>query len=74
MRRMIRIGIYGKCVHPTCTTLAFLGWILFLVVPDLRIFVSNLWFTFVLVFWIRAEKAFFLNQRSRLEVKKPEPV
>jgi len=29
MRKMIDLGVYGKCVHPTCTTLAFLGWIAF---------------------------------------------
>ena len=74
MRRMIDLGVYGKCVHPTCTTLAFLGWIAFCIFPDFRLFISVLWFTLVLVFWIKAEKSFFLDQRSRLEVKKPEPV
>lgn len=67
MRRMIRLGVYGKCVHPTCTTLAFLGWILFLVFPDLRIFLSVLWFSVVLVFWIRAEKSFFIGRKSKFE-------
>ena len=71
MRRMIHLGVYGKCVHPTCTTLAFLGWIVFFIFPDLRIFLSILWFSTVLVFWMRAEKSFFLGRKAKFELEDP---
>jgi len=67
MRRMIDLGVYGKCVHPTCTALVFLGWIFFFIFPELRFFISILWFSTVLVFWMRAEKSFFLGRRSKFE-------
>ena len=73
MKRMIEMGVYGKVVHPTCTTLAFLGWVVFCIIPDLRIFLAVSWFTLVLVFWIRAEKSFFLGKKLGVEDKGPEP-
>ncbi|HAT73812.1 MAG TPA: hypothetical protein DCS08_02270 [Candidatus Moranbacteria bacterium] len=69
MRRMIQLGVYGKCVHPTCTTLAFLGWIFFFIFPDLRIFLSAVWFSMILIFWMKVEKSFFLGRRSKFETQ-----
>lgn len=74
MRRMINLGVYGKCVHPTCTTIAFFGWIIFLIIPEMRIFVSVLWFSLIIIFWMRVEKSFFLGRKSKLEEKSPEPI
>ncbi|MFA6160403.1 MAG: hypothetical protein WC678_04955 [Parcubacteria group bacterium] len=69
MRRMIHLEVYGKCVHPTCTTLAFLGWIFFFIFPDLQIFLSVLWFSIILIFWMKVEKSFFLGRRSKFETE-----
>lgn len=64
---MIKLGVYGKCAHPTCTTLVFLVWIIFCIIPDLRIFILAIWFTAVTFFWMRAEKAFFLGRKYKFE-------
>ncbi len=72
-RRIIRAGVYGKCTHPTCTSLIILSWIIFFVFPDTRLLGSAAWLTFMVIFWIRIEKAFFLGKKSKAEAKSPEP-
>ena len=67
MKKMIKLGVYGKCIHPTCTTLAIFGWIIFLIFPELRMFLAILWFNLVVIFWIRVEKSFFLGKRLKME-------
>ena len=71
LRKMIHLGVYGKCVHPTCTTLVILGWIVFFIFPELQIFLAVLWFSMVVVFWMRVEKSFFLGRKSKFEMEDP---
>ena len=68
---MIHLGVYGKYVHPTCTTLVILGWIVFFIFPELQIFLAVLWFSMVVVFWMRVEKSFFLGRKSKFEMEDP---
>ncbi|MFA7319342.1 MAG: hypothetical protein WC022_01975 [Parcubacteria group bacterium] len=72
-KRIIRAGVYGKCAHPTCTSLIILSWIIFFYYPDTRILTGAAWLTFMVIFWIRIEKAFFIGKKSKFESKKPEP-
>lgn len=71
MKKMVELGVYGKCIHPTCTALAILGWIIFFLIPDFIIFISVSWLTAVIIFWIRAEKSFFLGKKSKFETEDP---
>jgi hypothetical protein len=53
---LIRSGIYGRCVHPTCSFSVFVAWIIFLIYPDIRLLMSVSWMTIIVLFWIRLEK------------------
>ncbi len=72
-KRIIRAGVYGKCLHPTCTSLVILGWMLFFYLPDFKMLVSAIWATAVIFFWIIIEKSFFMGKKSRVEKKEMEP-
>ncbi len=72
-KRIIRAGVYGKCAHPTCTSLVILGWISFFYFPDARMLASVGWLTFMVIFWISVEKTFFIGKKSKFESKRPEP-
>ena len=67
--KLIESGIYGRFSHPTCITLAIIFWIFFLFIPDIRIFVSNVWMTFVLIFWIKTEKSAFRKNNKKPKIE-----
>jgi len=64
---LVKAGIYGKFSHPTCTTLAVVFWMFFLFIPDLRIFISDVWMTFILFFWINTEKSAFSKSKEKTD-------
>lgn len=65
MEKIIKAGVYGRFIHPTCTGAAVLFWIVFIFYPDFRILVSNIWITLVVVFWIKLEEKTFLERKKR---------
>jgi hypothetical protein len=66
-KKLIKSGIYGKYAHPTCTTLAVFSWIIFLLYPDVRIFVSDIWLSFVIISWIEIEKSAYMKKKREQE-------
>lgn len=62
---------FGRMVHPTCTTLAILAWMSFLYFPDLRMFLSDVWITVVIYFWIKLEKSAYSPKKAKSDNSEP---
>lgn len=52
----IKTGVFGRTVHPTCMTLAIIGWVFFIYYPTWQVFISSAWATLVIFFWIKVEQ------------------
>lgn len=58
-KEIVKSGVYGRLVHPTCISAIFLAWMIFFVYSDFRILISDIWMTMVIFCWIEIEKSFF---------------
>ena len=58
-KKIIKMGFYGRLIHPTCISAVFMAWIIFSLYSDFRILISDIWMTIVVISWISMEKSFF---------------
>ena len=65
--KIIKAGVYGRVVHPTCMALAIAGWVLFVFFPDWRTLASDLWMTLVVFFWIKVEENAYAEKPEEKE-------
>jgi protein-S-isoprenylcysteine O-methyltransferase Ste14 len=54
--RLVTEGVYGKVRHPIYSADILLSWSVSLFYPDARFFLSALWLTCVLLFWMDREE------------------
>lgn len=60
--KLVTTGVYSKVRHPIYSADIFLAWGIFLCFPTLRVGVSVLWLTVVLLGWMRLEEAALLHR------------
>jgi protein-S-isoprenylcysteine O-methyltransferase Ste14 len=60
--RLVTTGVYAKVRHPIYSADIFLAWGIFLCFPTLRVGVSVLWLTIVLLCWMKLEEAALLHK------------
>lgn len=54
--KLVTEGVYNKVRHPIYSADIVLGWGIFLLYPSINFFLSAVWLTLVLLFWMKLEE------------------
>lgn len=57
VNQLVTTGIYAKVRHPIYSADIILAWGLFLIFPTLKVLLSVVWLTFVMIFWMKIEES-----------------
>lgn len=62
--KLVQSGMYARYAHPTCMSAVYFSWIIFLLFPNLRILVSVIWMSLMVISWIEIEKSAFKSKKK----------
>jgi protein-S-isoprenylcysteine O-methyltransferase Ste14 len=72
--RIVRTGVYGRVRHPIYSADIVMSSSIFLFYPDLRVLLSVIWLTLVMLYWMYLEeKALTLKYPEYAEYRKTVP-
>lgn len=56
IEKIVTVGVYARLRHPIYSADLALAWGVFFFLPELKIFLSVIWLTAVLLFWLKLEE------------------